>query len=189
MWVFACSPFACHVSIPTACSPASLIELNVFSFCRACLFISLEASLLNIMDLFKNLYLIFHDIPSYPINHLNPAWTLQATQIIPNLLENRTHRPKTVQDGVFEAGEIIFAPEDGAQLIIVISGQVGLSAGCVFVSYLGYCPVCLVYTCILILDYWFDWIGGQLLDILDLICSAVIVVLICWSLLVGLGLV
>ena len=27
------------------------------------------------------------------------------------------------QDGTFEPGEIIFAPQDGAQLIVVISGQ------------------------------------------------------------------
>lgn len=27
------------------------------------------------------------------------------------------------QDGTFESGEVVFAPEDGAQLVIVISGQ------------------------------------------------------------------
>ena len=30
-----------------------------------------------------------------------------------------------VEDGTFEPGEIIFAPQDGAQLIVVISGQAG----------------------------------------------------------------
>lgn len=36
-------------------------------------------------------------------------------------------RPRKVrvscQDGTFESGEVVFAPEDGAQLVIVISGQ------------------------------------------------------------------
>ena len=31
------------------------------------------------------------------------------------------------EDGTFESGEVVFAPEDSAQLVIVISGQVAVT--------------------------------------------------------------
>ncbi|CAE7259532.1 Pkg21D [Symbiodinium pilosum] len=60
---------------------------------------------------------ILHSLPRNPLDP--EPWRILSEQQV-NLLISRT------EDGIFEPGEIIFAPQDGAQLIVVISGQVAI---------------------------------------------------------------
>ncbi|CAE7572363.1 Pkg21D [Symbiodinium sp. CCMP2592] len=63
---------------------------------------------------------ILHSLPRNPLDP--EPWRILSEQQV-NLLISRT------EDGTFEPGEIIFAPQDGAQLIVVISGQVAIMKG------------------------------------------------------------
>eukprot|EP00435_Cladocopium_sp_Y103_P050584 s194_g15.t1 len=61
---------------------------------------------------------ILHSLPRNPLDP--EPWRILSEQQV-NMLISRT------EDGTFEPGEIVFAPDDGAQLIIVISGEVAVT--------------------------------------------------------------
>ncbi|CAJ1447131.1 unnamed protein product, partial [Effrenium voratum] len=61
---------------------------------------------------------ILHSLPRNPLDP-EPWRILSERQV--NLLISRA------EDGVFEPGEIVFAPDDAAQLVIVVSGQVAVT--------------------------------------------------------------
>ncbi|CAK9013051.1 unnamed protein product, partial [Durusdinium trenchii] len=61
---------------------------------------------------------ILHGLPRNPLDP--EPWRILSEQQV-NMLISRT------EDGVFEPGEVIFAPDDGAQLIVVIWGQMAVT--------------------------------------------------------------
>lgn len=61
---------------------------------------------------------ILHSLPRNPLDP--EPWRILSEQQV-NMLISRT------EDGTFESGEIVFAPDDGAQLIIVVTGEVAVT--------------------------------------------------------------